>query len=136
MEESKQPTEPRDEMSVLLEQLEYSKRSFRMMQVTAVCSALTLLIVAVIGTWIVTQFHEIYASLTTIIANLEHITNDLNSINFPELAEKIDTLVTDSGAAMKRINSIDIDSLNASIKALKETVEPLARLFGGGRGPV
>lgn len=132
MEESRQET-PRDEMSVLLKQLEYQKKQYRMMQVTAACSVFTLLIVAFIGIWIATEFREVYESLTTIIENLENITNDLNKINYPELARSIDKLVADSGAALERINKIDIDALNASIKALKDTVEPLARLFGGGR---
>ena len=132
MEESRQET-PRDEMSVLLKQLEYQKKQYRMMQITAACSVFTLLIVAFIGIWIATEFREVYESLTTIIENLENITNDLNKINYPELARSIDKLVADSGAALERINKIDIDALNASIKALKDTVEPLARLFGGGR---
>ena len=132
MEESRQET-PRDEMSVLLKQLEYQKKQYRMMQVTAACSVFTLLIVAFIGIWIATEFREVYESLTTIIENLENITNELNQINYPELARSIDKLVADSGAALERINKIDIDALNASIKALKDTVEPLARLFGGGR---
>ena len=132
MEESRQET-PRDEMSVLLKQLEYQKKQYRMMQVVAACSVFTLFIVAVIGIWIVSEFREVYQSLTTIIVNLESITNDLNQIDFPGLAKSIDELVVDSGAALKRINEIDIDALNASIKALKDTVEPLARLFGGGR---
>lgn len=132
MEESRQET-PRDEMSVLLKQLEYQKKQYRMMQIIAACSVFTLLIVAFIGIWIATEFREVYESLTTIIENLENITNDLNKINYPELARSIDKLVADSGAALERINKIDIDALNASIKALKDTVEPLARLFGGGR---
>lgn len=132
MEESRQET-PRDEMSVLLKQLEYQKKQYRMMQITAACSVFTLLIVAFIGIWIATEFREVYESLTTIIENLENITNELNQINYPELARSIDKLVADSGAALERINKIDIDALNASIKALKDTVEPLARLFGGGR---
>lgn len=132
MEESRQET-PRDEMSVLLKQLEYQKKQYRMMQITAACSVFTLLIVAFIGIWIATEFREVYESLITIIENLENITNDLNKINYPELARSIDKLVADSGAALERINKIDIDALNASIKALKDTVEPLARLFGGGR---
>ena len=132
MEESRQEA-PRDEMSVLLKQLEYQKKQYRMMQITAACSVFTLLIVAFIGIWIATEFREVYESLTTIIGNLENITNDLNKINYPELARSIDKLVADSGAALERINKIDIDALNASIKALKDTVEPLARLFGGGR---
>lgn len=133
MEESRQPTALRDERSVHMEQLEYQKKLYRMMQVTAVCSVISLLIVAVIGIWIVTEFREVYESLTRIIENLEHITNDLNRINIPELAKNIDSIVTDSGTALKRINEIDIDSLNASIKALKDAVEPIARLFGGSR---
>ena len=65
----------------------------------------------------------------TTISNLEKITTELSATNFRELMRSVESAVQTSEDAMKQINSIDIDSLNASIRSLRDTVEPLAAFF-------
>ena len=64
----------------------------------------------------------------------------MNQVDLQKLAASIQTIADDgedailsigksAGEALEKINSIDIDELNAGIKTLSEVLEPLAKFF-------
>ena len=73
------------------------------------------------------------ANLQTTLTNLEMITEELAEADLGSMVDNVDSLVTSSQngveQAMKKLNSIDFDTLNKAIKNLSDVVEPLAKFF-------
>lgn len=84
---------------------------------------------------VVTQAQGVFEQTDVIIQNLEKTTNELAETDFAGMMKDVTELVDNSqdtlNEAMNKIISIDIDSLNKSIKDLGTVVEPMAKLFGG-----
>ena len=128
MDEQKTPdTMTTEEM--LAQQLEFQKKQYRLSRITAVCAIAVLVITIVTAVIVGSKVNGIYQAAMTTILNLEKITTELSATNFRELMRSVESAVETSEDAMKQINSIDIDSLNASIRSLRDTVEPLAAFF-------
>lgn len=68
-----------------------------------------------------------------IIKNLEDITNDLTQVDYTGIVSDVNSLVKTSEesleATVKKIDDVDLDSLNKAIKDLSSIISPLARLF-------
>ncbi len=130
----------RDALSVqdaLQLQLEYNRKQYALARITAICAAATLFIVSVTALLLYTNFREIYQSLLISSKNLEHITNELSAADLKQMVLQVNHLVKYSEAglndAMVKINAIDIEGLNASIRSLHDAVDPLANFFRGFR---
>ena len=69
-----------------------------------------------------------------VVKNLEGITTDLSKTDFEGMMNGINELVVTSQEsiedAVDRIDEIDLDTLNKSIKDLNSIINPLAKLFG------
>ena len=128
MDEQKTPVTTTTE-ELLQQQLELQKKQYRLSQITAGCAVAVLVITIVTAVIIGSKVNGIYEAAMTTISNLEKITTELSATNFRELMRSVESAVQTSEDAMKQINSIDIDSLNASIRSLRDTVEPLAAFF-------
>ncbi len=132
MDEQKTPVAMTTE-ELLKEQLELQKKQYRLSMITTVCAVAVLIITIGTAFMIGSKVNDIYNSSMVTIRNLEKITTELSATNFTELMESVSKIVTTSedgiADALEQINSIDIESLNASIRSLRETVEPLAAFF-------
>lgn len=128
MDEQKTPVTMTTE-EMIAQQLELQKKQYRLSRITAGCAVAVLVITIVTAVLIGSKINEIYQAAMTTIANLEKITTELSATNFRDLMRSVESAVQTSEDAMKQINSIDIDSLNASIRNLRDAVEPLAAFF-------
>lgn len=68
----------------------------------------------------------------TVMANLDTVAQDLADANLGSMVENVNTLAADSQTviteAMKKLDTIDIDTLNQAIADLADVVEPLAKV--------
>ena len=69
------------------------------------------------------------------VASLSNVALELEKTDLPQMLDEIGKLVGASQEAIaetrKKIDSMDIDSLNEAIADLSAVVSPLAKLFGG-----
>lgn len=69
-----------------------------------------------------------------VLVNLDSVTAELADADIAGMLDDVDSLVVSSeenmADALKKIEDIDIDTLNSAIKDLESVVKPLARLFG------
>lgn len=79
----------------------------------------------------VSQISEITKELDSILKN-SGITALLNNANklIEESGDSLSKALTGVDEALKKVGSIDIESLNSAISDLKSIIDPLARLFG------
>ena len=75
---------------------------------------------------------EIAQQAGTVMTNLETVTQDLASADLSSMVEGVNTLAVNSQSAiaeaMKKLDLIDIDTLNKAIEDLADVVEPLAKV--------
>ena len=68
-----------------------------------------------------------------VLTNLEEVTEELTKLEFAQMVEDVDTLVSSSQVGLEetleKVNSIDIEKLNEAIDGLSKVVEPLAKFF-------
>ena len=68
----------------------------------------------------------------TVMANLDTVAQDLADAKLGSMVENVNTLAADSQTviteAMKKLDTIDIDTLNQAIADLADVVEPLAKV--------
>ena len=73
----------------------------------------------------------------TAVASLTNLAAELENADLPGMLENIGELVGASQEAIaetrKKVDSMDIDTLNQAIHDLSAVVSPLAKLFGGGK---
>ncbi len=114
-------------------QEKYAKKQYRMSQITALASVLTLTLVLYTCSVFIPKVNVTYENMQLIMEDLKGITSGLAEADIGQLIEDVDKLAVDSqkniGDAMKKINDIDIDGLNAAIKNLSDVVEPFANFF-------
>ncbi len=76
---------------------------------------------------------QLEGQMNGILTNLEEATKELAQADLAGMVENVDTLATTSQSAVehatKKLDIIDLDTLNKAIKDLADVVEPLARFF-------
>jgi len=104
--------------------------------ISACCVICTLAILLAVGI-LVPRFVRAMNGMQDLYANVEAMTAGIDEGELGTLAEEIsqlaedaDTSVTEAGAALARLNELDIETLNQAISNLNATVEPLAEFFG------
>ena len=128
MDEQKTPdTMTTEEM--LAQQLELQKKQYCLSRITAVCARAVLVITIGTALLIGTKVNDLYSASMVTLGNMEKITTELTATDFQSLMRDVESAVKTSEQAMEQVNSIDIDSLNASIRSLRDAVEPLATFF-------
>ena len=114
-------------------QEKYAKKQYRMSQITALASVIMLALVLYTCSVIIPKVNVTYENMQLIMEDLKGVTSGLAEADISQLIEDVDKLAVDSqkniGDAMKKINDIDIDGLNAAIKNLSDVVEPFANFF-------
>ena len=107
-------------------QLQYS----RIQCIFSIISAICCLVLV----WKVMQFMpqlELLAQqMQLVLVNLEEVTGELKKLDLAEMVNNINTLVTTSQngveQTLRKINEIDITTLNQAIEDLAAVVQPLA----------
>ena len=114
-------------------QLNYQRLQFFMTCLSTLFMAAPLLVVLGAVGYILPRFNAMYASAMVSLGNLEELTNSLNEADIAGTIKHADELTmqaaTDLSGAMEKLNSVDIESLNRSIRNLNDSVEPFASFF-------
>lgn len=114
-------------------QAKYGKRQYFMSQITAAASIVILGIVLFVSASLLPKLNETYEHTEAIMADLQTITSELAQSDLDDMLNNINRLVVSSEGSiddtMKKIDAIDIESLNKAIKDLSAVVEPLAKFF-------
>lgn len=113
----------------------YSKGTYYFTMVIAGCSVLTFLILLICALVIVPKAVRLIGTAQTTLDNMQEVSEQLTTLKLSETIQSIDestaNAMSDVSEAMNQINSLDVDSLNESIRDLKESVESFNKLFSG-----
>ena len=114
-------------------QEKYARKQYRMSQITAVASLISLLLVFYTCSVIIPKENVTYENMELIMEDLKIITSELAEADINQMIEDVDKLAVESqkniSDAMKKVNDIDIEGLNTAIKNLSDVVEPFANFF-------
>lgn len=82
---------------------------------------------------VMTQLPGMVSQMELVLDNLETVTTELAAVDFGSLIDGVNTLVQTGQdgltGTVEKLETIDFDSLNKTIKDLAEVVEPLAKFF-------
>lgn len=77
------------------------------------------------------EAEKLLGQAEVVLTNLEEVTEELTQLEFAQMVEDVDTLVSSSQAGLEetleKVNSIDIEKLNEAIDGLAKVVEPLTK---------
>ncbi len=114
-------------------QEKYARKQYRMTQISMLSNLAVLGIVIYIVVTLLPKVTLTLRNLNYIMNDLQTVSSQLAEVDFEGMVEDVDTLVNESNdslnTAMRRLNSIDFETLNKAIKNLNDTVEPLAKFF-------
>lgn len=114
-------------------QEKYARKQYRMAQITALASILTLVMVLYTCSVFIPRVNVTYENMQLIMEDMKVITSDLAEADLNQMIQDVDKLAVSSqeniNSAMEKLNAIDIDGLNAAIKNLSDVVEPFANFF-------
>ncbi len=115
--------------------LHYQKLQFVFSLMSMIFLGLLTLIVAIVVMNIMPKVEQLYSSAMVSLENLEETSRQLNDLDLPELVENVNELTVEASsgvaAAVGKLDDIDVENLNRSIKSLAAIIEPLAKFFGG-----
>lgn len=114
-------------------QEKYAKKQYRMTQISAAANLLVLAIVIYVVVSLLPKVNTTLRNLNYIMEDLQTVSSQLAEVDLEGMVNNVDTLVNESNNslndAMRKLNSIDFDTLNDAIKNLNDTVEPFANFF-------
>ncbi len=114
-------------------QEKYAKKQYRMTQISMLSNLAALGIIIYIVVTLLPKVNTTLRNLNYIMNDLQTVSSQLAEVDFEGMVKDVDTLVNESNdslnTAMRRLNSIDFETLNEAIKNLNDTVEPLANFF-------
>ena len=128
----------------ILERLDKSNRQqvryARLQSVLAILAALCFIaLVFVVGSVVpqlmdfASEAENLLGQAELVLTNLEEVTQELTELEFAQMVEDVDALVSSSQAGLEqtleKVNSIDIEKLNEAIDGLAKVVEPLTKFF-------
>ncbi len=113
----------------------YSKGTYYFTMIIAGCSLLTFLVLFICALVVVPKAVRLIGTAQTTLDNMQEVSEQLTTLKLSETIQSIDestaNAMSDVSEAMNQINSLDVDSLNESIRDLKESVENFNKLFSG-----
>ena len=126
-----------NEKTTAYTQEEFHRRMLRHAKTQTLC----MLVIALALVVAVLYVGSLGGKLESALALLQAFTEELSAADLPALIDDARTLVNDAhssltGAAsstaeaLKKLNTLDIETLNEAIADLAAVVEPLSRLFG------
>ena len=109
------------------------KRDFILKLIIAVASVLTFLVILIVAVIVVPKAVNLMNTAQRTLDNMEDVSEELKAL---ELAEAIKVIedntsqaMSDISSAMDQVQSLDVESLNQSIRELKESTEKFSKLF-------
>ena len=134
--------------------LKYTKKQYRMSVLTALFTIAMTAVVSVTAFLLVPKVTKLVADINRLTAPMEEmmgpigeaadsmkkVAKEMEDIDFKGMSKDVGELVVNANEsiseAMKKVEALDIDSLNQSIQELHQVLEPLSRFFsvisGGG----
>ena len=113
--------------------IKYSKGTYYFTMIIAGCSVLMFLVVLICALVIVPKAVRLMGTAQSTLDNMQEVSEQLTTLKLSETIQSIDEntaqAMSDVSGAMDQINSLDVETLNASIKDLQESVENLNNLF-------
>lgn len=114
-------------------QEKYARKQYRMAQITAGASLIILAVVIYAAATLIPAANRTFQNLNFIMEDLQTVTEQLAEADLSGMISDVDTLVSESekgvSEALKKIEAIDIDTLNSAIQNLNDAVAPLANFF-------
>lgn len=115
-----------------------SKWTFYFTMITAICSAVTMLVLFTVALIVVPKAVKLMGTAQVAVENIEKVSSDLSEkVMALELADAIKNIedsttqaMSDISDSMEKIESLDVDTLNESIQDLKKTTDAFKKLFG------
>lgn len=125
------------QMLELLQQIERTgKKQLRAQRLRCLFSlvgALACVAAVVILMRVLPQVEGMVAHMQTTLNNLESVTEQLTAMDLEGMIANVDELVTTGRETLTetagKLESLDMETLNRTIKDLAAVVEPLARIF-------
>lgn len=111
----------------------YSKGTYYFTMIIAGCSALTFLVLLICALVVVPKAVKLIGTAQTTLENMEDVSEKLTTLKLSETIQSIDDstarAMQDVSDSMEQIQALDVEALNESIEALKESVDNLNNLF-------
>ncbi len=111
----------------------YTKGTYFFTMIMAGCSALTFLVLLIVAIVVVPKVVRLMNTAQTTLDNMETVSEELMSLELAETVKNIDEntarAMQDVSDSMEQIQNLDIETLNESIKELKESTENFRNLF-------
>ena len=102
--------------------------------IIAGCSVLTFLVILIVALVVVPKAVRLMGTAQTTLDNMEEVSEQLTALKLSETIQSIDEntarAMQDVSDSMEQIQALDVESLNASIEGLQESVDNLNSLFG------
>lgn len=131
------------EMLELLKKMEESGRK-QLLYTRIMCGAAFVMALCFVGVCVlvkdflpqinavITEIPGVMAQMDTVLSNLEIVTSELASADISGMADAVDTLVSTGQSGLeqtvRKLDSIDLDTLNKAIQDLAAVIEPMAKL--------
>ena len=103
-------------------------------KMSIICSGLIFLTILIAAVVVVPKAVNLMNTAQRTLDNMESVSEDLKAL---ELAEAIKTIendtaqaMSDVSSAMEQVEKLDVDTLNQSIRELKDSTEKLNSIFG------
>ena len=104
------------------------KKSSRRQLILIIVTVILALVIAVMAIVVIPPVTTTLKEVTALAADVEESMD-----GFDDMIKTVNTIMTENSEgiadALAKIDAIDIDSLNASIKSLSEILEPIAEFF-------
>ena len=125
----------------------YAKKTYKMAVIAAVCCLVAVVSILVAAVIVAPKFNRLYREAETSLKNITEISQQLADADLDKLVLEVEGLVNNTqddlgiamdaidqamvgmDTAMKKVEEIDVKSLNSAIKNLSDTVEPFAKFF-------
>ena len=116
-----------------MDQVTYERRSYIVKLIIAVCSTLTFLTLLTVTIVVVPKAVNLMNTAQRTLDNIETVSEELKALELADAVKNIEEntaqAMTDVSEAMKKINDLDMASLNDSIRDLKESTEQFSNLL-------
>ncbi len=113
--------------------VKYSKGTYLFTMIIAGCSALTFLVILIVAIVVVPKAVRLMNTAQQTLDNMETVSEELMTLELAQTVKNIDEntarAMQDVSDSMDQIQNLDIDSLNQSIRDLKESTDSFRNLF-------
>ncbi|MDO4939429.1 MAG: hypothetical protein Q4E54_05640 [Lachnospiraceae bacterium] len=141
MEEKKMLEMSEEEFKATLEDIEksnreqayYAKKTWIMTVISTVSILVVMVFLLIYCAFLIPKVNNMLNQAQVSLDNIADVSAEIRELDFEGLMNGVGGLVTtteeDLNKAMKKIEGIDIDGLNKSIKNLGDVIEPMADFF-------